>query len=509
MRTIWQSLLWKEWYEHKWRMAALAAIYCGLVLVALLSSNNRHDGFGAALYLPIVVCAPLAIFVGAGTAASERSRGTLGFLQALPVPLWRVALHKLALGLLTLIVPSLLVTGLIAAVDRWLDVTNLKYDLTPLGVAMTPYWLAHWGVVLLGISVSIFIWTVAAGARRSDEISAGATALLTMVGWWVGLLVIGTLWIPWGAPVQNDSEIQWLLNLGIATAPVGFIVANIDPSNLYVREVLLISFGMHALLVACFVGRFHNNPVNLAARSPRYVPRAFNRRDWLRPPFASPRIAVVWKQARESGPLALAGLGGILGVFAIAAISIWFDQRELGPRLIRQLVEAYAGVSVALGVFIALVAGVGVALNDSGAKANAFWRSRPIDPDLWYWTKFFTGLTVLLAALYGPMLLLAAMLLPQGLLGLWHADAPFFFPPLHVALFATSLALTCILRQAIYAAVLSIGVVYLGMLPTMLMWRGEPPPLAAAISLFVIAAVMALVGWLAMRNDWGWRWSGR
>ena len=44
---------------------------------------------------------PLAIFVGLGTAAGERSRGTLAFLQALPVPMWRVALHKLIAGLLT------------------------------------------------------------------------------------------------------------------------------------------------------------------------------------------------------------------------------------------------------------------------------------------------------------------------------------------------------------------------------------------------------------------------
>ena len=110
MRTIWQSLAWKEWHEHKWKLAALLAIMWG---VAMLSADRngtteRFSESGSSLAIGIV---PLAIFIGLGTAAGERSRGTMPFLQALPVPMWRVALHKLAFGLVTIILPALLTSG--------------------------------------------------------------------------------------------------------------------------------------------------------------------------------------------------------------------------------------------------------------------------------------------------------------------------------------------------------------------------------------------------------------
>jgi len=44
------------------------------------------------------------------------------------------------------------------------------------------------------------------------------------------------------------------------------------------------------------------------------------------------------------------------------------------------------------------------------AKLGNFWRSRPINPDLWFWAKYATGLLILLGVLYLPVALLVALL---------------------------------------------------------------------------------------------------
>src|SRR3972149_3351379 len=106
MRSVWHSLAWKEWQEHKWKLASIVAILWGVTALALLMAGQEM--FDLALGLLFLSIVPLAVFVGLGAAANERSSGTLPFLQSLPVPMWRVALSKLLFGLLTIIAPIVL-----------------------------------------------------------------------------------------------------------------------------------------------------------------------------------------------------------------------------------------------------------------------------------------------------------------------------------------------------------------------------------------------------------------
>ncbi|MBX3412328.1 MAG: hypothetical protein KF708_06380 [Pirellulales bacterium] len=521
MRNIWQSLAWKEWHEHKWRLAALTAILCGLTLYALTDSSSNRDVFGGVFAMTLMVIGPLAIFVGAGTAANERSRGTLAFLQSLPVPLWRVALHKLAFGLLTLVVPTICLMVVIAVWTQALDALEIPYH-PPLNYYSssrenpwsTGHWISDWAAVFVSLSMSFYLWTIAAGARRNDEISAGAFALLAMVGWWIVLLLVGSfIYGLLGNPGVLPPVWRWVTLSGCATAPGGFLPSFDRGGGMYPWAAIPIAVVVHVGLALWYVRRF-NGAVNLEARSPIAAVREGKRFDWLRPPFASAWSAIAWKQFREAAPVAIAGLVGILAIFAVLWTNLWLEWRlratEIGRNqnhmgeLVKYYVMMYAGVSVSIGMFIAAVAGIGVALNDTSPKLSNFWRSRPMNPDLWYWAKFGTGLLVLLTTLYLPVLVLAAMFHPDGLLGLCESEH-LIFPALQIALFASSLALTCLLRQAVYAAVLSIGVIYLGVLPTWFIWGTDPPYQAVAVSLVMTAGVMTVVGWLAMRNDWGWR----
>src|SRR6478752_2551535 len=106
MQSIWQSLDWKEWHKNKWKIVSILAIILNLMtFVDVIRHWERHALVESFYVIMIFGLIPLAIFVGLGIAAGEQSRGTLCFLQALPVPMWRVALHKLGFALLSLIAP--------------------------------------------------------------------------------------------------------------------------------------------------------------------------------------------------------------------------------------------------------------------------------------------------------------------------------------------------------------------------------------------------------------------
>lgn len=500
MRTVGQSLAWKEWHEHKWRLLAMTVVICGVALFAMADSTTYGGGTTKAFIMSLLAAGPLAVFVGAGTATRERSRGTLAFLEALPVPLWRVAIHKIAFGLLTAVGPSICLVVLLILLTRgsgaeWF---RMYSDAIP---SITGHWLLDWGVCCAAVSASLFIWTATLGARRSDEVSAGAIALVAMVGWWTVLLGAAAILVDVVGRDAFRATWQGFALLCAATAPVGFTVAFERGSSAIYPLALLVAVTTHAGLILWYVRRF-GGAVELQLRSPRTALQAEGRSDWLGAPLASPAVAIAWKQARESGPLVLAGLAGIVGIVATICASNWYEQPERFE--FAAVANIYGATAVSLGTCLALVAGIGVALADSESRVSDFWRSRPISPDLWFWTKFTTGLVLLFAMLYLPAAALAVLFNPEGVRGLLRVEFS-FVPALHAALFATSLALTCLLRQAIYAAVLAIAVIYLGLLPAYVVWGEEMAPEVVAISLLAVAALATLAGWLSVRNEWGRR----
>ena len=88
-----------------------------------------------------------------------------------------------------------------------------------------------------------------------------------------------------------------------------------------------------------------------------------------------------------------------------------------------------------------------------------------------------------------------------------------------VAVFAAAVMMTSLVRQAVYAAILSVAVVYIGILAYLIAYMimhyfglvygrmpfewwhiTEDQALAGAL---VTAIVSMFAAWLAMRNDWG------
>ena len=515
MRSIWQSLAWKEWHEHKWKLAAILAVPWGATFFMMLVDGDRQEHVFLVSQICIYFCiVPFAVFIGMGAAAGERSRGTLPFLQALPVPMWRVALNKIAFGLITLFVPLLLSLLLILIGCKVFDLLGISYESAirmleaeyrPL-ITSQNIFLDMTFVGSLG-AAGLFFWSAAPGVNQKDELRAGAVALLAMIAWWM-LLVF------WAFLLSRSNAIETarIRAMGLGTAPgSAFMLGRAGDG--YTRGVaIMAAIVTYALLARRYIRRF-----GLIAKSENYSSqgaiRDANRAEWLPPPRRSRLTAIAWKQVRESAPILIAGLAGTIGVFLIFIAVSW---REINYRP-NELFDVFSGIAVLLGFVVAIVLGIGVCLYDMSPPLSAFWRSRPINPDVWFWTKFLAGLTILLVAIYLPIVLFALALQSTTSLLAIQADA-YTFPLAHMAIFASAVMVTCLVRQAVYSAILSITATYLGIFAGVgLWWTASYLGLVSwdsqswrdlnesrlAFGLVVSFCISTLFAWLAMRYDWG------
>ena len=143
--------------------------------------------------------------MGLGSAANERSRGTMAFLQALPAPMWPIALAKLIFGLLTLIAVG---CADVAAV-LWLGpLVRSKWVVECVRRRQSVSGNIYLDVVILCVTLaaSFYIWSAAAGVNRKDEVSAGAVALAVMARLVCDARRFAVICSSDGAPVDNDLD---------------------------------------------------------------------------------------------------------------------------------------------------------------------------------------------------------------------------------------------------------------------------------------------------------------
>jgi ABC-type transport system involved in multi-copper enzyme maturation permease subunit len=514
MRTIWYSLVWKEWHEHKWKLASIMAILCALSAYILFAGRGEVDVLHLVYSIGTCCLLPLAIFVGLGDAAGERSRDTLSFLQSLPISSRRVAVTKLAFGLFTLIAAIAL---LILFVCVWCIVAGL-FDLSyansaarfatdgPRGLTNNR-WISAILLTVYTVS-SLYIWSASVGVNRKDEISAGAAAVIVMLGCWLSFaaLVKLGLW-HWKEVVA--------IYLGVLPGGAIAIADQIRRSEGILGLVFIVAILAHGALIARYVRRF-----GCVAERENYSPKGETLQnptaDKIATPFRSPLSAVVWKQLRESWVIALAGLAATVGIVVVMALG---DSTEYLSRP-KELGQLIASVSSTFGFVTAMVIGIGVCLYDVSPELNTFWRSRPIHRDLWFWSKALTGLAIAIFMVYAPAL--GALAATGTILDVVQREPQMFMlPAFHLAFFAAAMSMTCLARHAVYAAILSIpaalvgpALLYVGYLlaqPTGLWnylrtegWLEQQTTLALYIgSLLTSFVINILLAWLAMRFDWG------
>ena len=499
--AIWRSLLWKEWREHRWKLAALMTIAVGTPVLAAVSAGDDHP-IGAvitALMLCTFLVLPLGgIFVAMGLAASERSARTLPFLQGMPLSMPRLASVKLVIGVATAWLPHLIVVGfgiLLILIDQ-----NLTwYDEDPFFEPLLPFTL--WGpffdapLAALLTTISLLLWTAAPAVNSASEVRAGATGLVVIAGVWTLVVVATTAMGPFFHGSATDHRYL------VAALPGGLMTL-IEPSAS--RRLPFIAIAgpyllTHLPLAWWYIARFGQISLN-ADRIQRTSADG-----WLGAPLRSRFRALAWKQYRECLPVVAAG-----AACAVALPTFMFLSDMLTSRNdVFEQSSWYGGALIAMfgffGALAGLVAGIGSSVTELEPKLATFWRSRPINIDQWFWTAFAAGLVILSLAYITPVAVTTFLIGQQG----WR--------PSLVAISAAPAAYAAgwlagsVLRHAVYASLICIGLLILTM------WAGDAvhnyffkgshvgEPLAVA--LLISAIVMSVAAWVCVRNDWSLRLS--
>ena len=516
MQSIWLSLLWKEWREHRWKLAALSAILLGvpLLMTVVLEPWEFFTAFTVGI-TPYVILA--GMFLGMSLAAGENASGTAPFLQALPSAMWRPALTKLCVALLTAAVPIFLGAVLVYAVEAFSPASWQSYreEFSAGTKVRADFGIVQWLQVRVTCGtlavVSLLIWVAATGVNRRDEIRAGATSAIVFAA----LLGIG-LWF-FNMPQSHDVWQQpvWVQTL-IAACPTGTSLLLIfdeiqasgtqdGHSELNYGAVSIAAIVSHSALVAWYLWRFGHASSAMGSEAEPVVNGEVAEQS--KPPRRSQFGSIAWKQFRETGPLVAIGLAGLISIPALVMLHEGLYGDEMAGWL-------YAKVTLSsfarLGWFIAMLIGIGIFSNDLSPELHTFWRSRPIHFNLWFWTKFLTGLAITVVALGVPMLVARWYQLrvwdPGGQLG----NQALMGFAVHVLTYCMAVATMSLVRRPVYAAILAFSFLMGGLLSYEYFVRRAfstvefNPLLALGLSL-VLSVAITPVAWLSVRYDWSWK----
>jgi ABC-type transport system involved in multi-copper enzyme maturation permease subunit len=507
MRTVWHSLLWKEWHEHKWKLLALVAIVVSVPLCSL------YDGAGTifmAITVTLFAYAFLsALFIGMGTAAGENASKTMPFLQALPVPMWKAAAVKLLGASITVVTPIVVVVGLAVLwyhVGSWLG-HDFTRELNP--TDRSPFFhlwgIEGWCASRLAGSIlaalSLLVWVVASGVNRRDEIRAGAIGVLVMVSAWFLVSYVAQ----WEDPASRLGPWSQVTAVAAPAGPAlvgGFHLVYDAQTGRHPMvpgwSLALAASASHAGLVLWFLLRFGRTPgVSRGSRRAALTTEPQTMR--LAPPRRSRLTAVLWKQMRETGPFVVLGFAAIVG-----STTLIFQLSE-HPQPGREFGDLLLVMCAYLGFFIVIVAGIGVMLDDLKPGLHTFWRSRPINPDLWFWVKFLTGLTITAISL-GIPLLLVRWFSTQSFWQRNH-DPLIIILALFLSTYCFAVAAMALVRRPLYAAIFASGLLgaCFATFKYLLPKSFEFDAVAVFVMAMVLSAIATLTAWLAVRYDIGYK----
>ena len=433
MHLIW-TMIWKEWLGLRWKLAALGAIPLGMLAAVLM-----YDATFIAQGLVSVVIgygAVAPIFLAMHATAEERSSGTLDFVRGLPVSLVQLGLVRVLATLAVLLAP-LIVTGVIVyGVASFLSWCNPEthFEMGVRGLALGPA-IALFIASGMTVTASLYLWTTALAMNQPSELRAGVIGIANLVVWGAFTILIV-------AQSENSSANSILLQVITALGPFATLII-FDPRT---PTNGLITIGTMQLAMACVL-------VTIAAC--RYG--ILERRRWMGGlQLSNPNRALWWMQWRQARPLAVAGLA-IVFIF--------------GAALAQRSRNEFYDLSIYFGGVWAIVVGATMFSGDLEPHLVAFWRSRPIDPSAWFRTRYLTGAISVLICFGLPMI--------------WLAHIHYAFrtddflaymvclPSLHLAVYSLTVAISCLVRQVVYAGILSMAAtLFLVVLPMIVPKRG-------------------------------------
>ena len=225
-----KSLFWKEWCEQRWKLAYGCVLLMGFVAVGLRSRIVQDE--------VIVVFAAaggsvlMALLVGMGFVAAERSDGSLGMLLALPVRSWKIFAVKMAMGILVCVGPiaGCMVLSLAIAAGREMSATRIIVPCLG-GVAF--------GIVML-------VWMVAFSIRQPSEARAGLVGIAVFMVWVFIIFLSEAFFRP---PYH-------LSRLSLVITPFGIFDCTLDRNYEILPDVIRVQLAIGICLVVWAAHRF-------------------------------------------------------------------------------------------------------------------------------------------------------------------------------------------------------------------------------------------------------------
>ena len=343
------ALLWREYRELRWSVLAAIGILLAWPLLSLCRGAwlpAADQVCGLLLVSPIL----LGLFFGMRAAAGERDGHTAAFVTALPVhpatlggvriaaTAAAVLLPLLCLGALTPMLPTIPRPDAWGRVVRWSSVTGREM-----------VWLS----AATGLHLAFTIAACGAGARTEARAAARGLAV-------IGGIVCLSLLLP--SRLTADRLQIFLAHLA---TPLCSLERPVSPGSMLV---------LLAVLAVAFAYRYRFAVGTLAGADGRQA------RAWMPASLRSGSAALALKALGEQWlPLAAAGLAALP---AARAVNLWSVPGFFpGGATLDSAIMTF-------GAIAALSLGIASFAADLDPRINLFWRSRPISPSRWFWTKY-------------------------------------------------------------------------------------------------------------------------
>jgi ABC-type transport system involved in multi-copper enzyme maturation permease subunit len=222
-----KALFWKEWCEQRWKLAYGCVILVGFTLIGLRSRLTPDE------FIVIFASAGgsilMALLVGMGLIATEKSEGSLAMLLTLPVRPWKIFAVKMTMGMLVCVGPiaSCMALSLVMAAGREMSASRI----------IVPY--------LGGIAFStvILVWMVAFSIGQPSEARAGLVGIAVFMAW---LFII----------FLEEVFLRPSTYLSLVITPFGIFDGTLDRNYDILPKVIPVQFVMGFCLVVWAAYRF-------------------------------------------------------------------------------------------------------------------------------------------------------------------------------------------------------------------------------------------------------------
>jgi hypothetical protein len=458
------SLLWKQWRETRGSLAIFIAwvtlAVCYAVGYELGHRYRAVVGHFSALALWYSWFA--SVFLATRTSHGERTDRTIAFSAALPVSMRGMATVRIASALATLAIPLViaavilsiaLASGLVEQAEPRLPNATFprlpQRDTAPLLTSMEQLWSVTAISILGGVELLLLLSLLGCSLRGQAQVG-----LMGAVMAFGSIIAGGVFWfrdrnppgqLIYGVLLPQSLAVQWSYS-----DDHGFYTDH--ELAQYRWLAMALSLPLLAMIGRLFIARYGvPRESSTPAKRRRFgitLPPILSRIP-IRLPGRLP--AMIWLELRQSLPLAASGF--LLAVL-VSIASVLMERQQGHPFGTSLLMEMPHSMFV-VGMLWAVVVGSGLYSADLGSGLGAFWRSRPISPSLWFWTKFAVGLAAVLGVLDGITILVswnAPRLTPTTGMSWAFVGC---FPIQHAFMFALAVFGTCLFRRPVIGGILA------------------------------------------------------